>query len=308
MVRPTDPRPTVLNPTLVPPPLSIDDSTGVKHLIMSMGCFGLAAFLLNSFVICRLLYQCMKGKIHRSKLLFFSLAFADMYFGVFCVVYMLKRLKLIKIENTTKHRQIEKVWRDTSIILSLNSSLIHVIMITVDRYLATAFPLFHKVHVTRCKIRITIFVAWSLAFFLALLPLWLKSSVFSEWFYVIVGICGTVLLIVTYTHISIVAVKRRRQLKKQHAHKNKNNIKKSVKSINTTFLSISITMTYVVCMIYALVYHITALKKEKRSIFIKITLFSINAAVNPVLYTIFEYLYSKVSEKRAKRLEPMQTR
>ena len=150
------------------------------RLNATLGGLGLMAFFLNMFVIIRILMDNL-SRAHHSKIYFFSMAFADLYFGFCSVLHTLRYFEIL----VPKEKSIDKIfgdWWSTSVTLTFYSSLFHVVAITVDRFMATTYPLIHKVHVNRPKVVFLVVIVWLLALILALIPLREPSSTFPSWF------------------------------------------------------------------------------------------------------------------------------
>ena len=126
------------------PPTDVD-----ANINIAVAVFGVLTCLLNSFVIGRILSQNIK-KVHQSKVFFFNMALADVYYGLSSVFYVLGAFELIDFEGVEKEHIVQ--WLTVSISFSSFTSLSHVLLITVDRFMATTFPLIHKIYVTRRKI------------------------------------------------------------------------------------------------------------------------------------------------------------
>ena len=227
------------------------------------------------------------------------MAVADLYYGFVSFIDMLLVLEVIvQTMSIEKQEQIHD-WKITGITLSFNSSLFHILLITLDRFVATTFPLFHKVHVRKNKIIATVCCIWVLAIFLGLLPL--NSDIspkFPTWSTAIMGSIGCLILVYTYTHISIVAMKRRNKLKSLQRTTSPSNEKAgSSKSINTTFLSVSITVLFIACnsygIVHAVMYALDLLTVTNRIFRTSQLLLCINSAVNPILYTIVEVVHKR---------------
>ena len=118
---------------------------------------------------------------------------------------------------------------------------------------------------------------------------------FSTWFVSTLGTVGSFLLIVTYVHISRLAVQRKKTLRKQGGNRVD---KGSSKSINTLFLSVSLTVAFVVCNLFQSIYsYMYLLSKNFVHVqevgYIEYLLLNINCAVNPMLYTIVEFIHAR---------------
>ena len=274
------------------PPTDVD-----ANINIAVAVFGVLTCLLNSFVIGRILSQNLK-KVHQSKVFFFNMALADVYYGLSSVFYVLGAFELIDFEGVEKEHIVR--WLAVSLSFSSFTSLSHVLLITADRFMATTFPLIHKVYVTRRKIILAVAFMWILSLVLALIPLYSTTTTdISIWITAIVGACGYVILSLTYFHIAIVGMKRRKSLKQNRSANTGSSKGSGSRSINTTFLSVSITSSYIACTSYGIVHAILFLLDEvvmnKRMMMTNELLLNVNACMNPILYTIVEVVHKRYS-------------
>ena len=262
------------------------------NLHVAVAVFGTLSFLLNSFVIYRIISQNIRI-VHQSKIYFLSMAVADLYYGFVSFIDMLLMTEVIKHTGSAKQQSQIHDWKFTSQTVSFNASLFHILVITFDRFMATTYPLFHKVHMTRKKVFAMVCCTWMLALLLGLLPLHSSISYnFTAWFSVAAGTSCCLIIVYTYVHISIIAKRRRKILQSQRCDN-----RSGSKSINTTFLSVSITVSFIACNSYGIIhgffYLLGDLEPTNRIIRTDQLNLNINAVINPILYTIVEVVHNR---------------
>ena len=162
---------------------------------------GVISILLNGFVICRILYKNIKT-LHHSKLYYFSLAIADLIFGLSCFIRSLWFLSVITVDY-----EVFGSWWMIAVPTSVICSLFHVIVITIDRFIALKFPLIHQRKITRVKVIISIIVLWVISFAVI-------APIFWGYHHVILvavaigGVGGSCILSIIYIYIAVIAIWR----------------------------------------------------------------------------------------------------
>lgn len=269
----------------------------IRRLHWTFGILGILGFAFNIFVIIRLLLQDIR-RVHLSKLYIFSLAVSDLLFGGTCFLYILFVEGVVEIKDV---RPLS-IWFVLMGGLSFTCSLLTIILITADRFLATTYPFIHKVKVTRTKVLVSILIVWIVSMFVTSTQYWIHKMVL-DWVVVLAGISASFGLTVTYIHIARVA-RRRNKNKNNNNDVTKNSTSDntkgiSVKSLNTTYLGFFITMTFIGCNLPFSITTIIYMEERWHAtvahvIFI---LLSINTVMDPLIYTAVE-IVNKVLNKR----------
>ncbi|XP_067681520.1 adenosine receptor A2b-like [Haliotis asinina] len=107
-----------------------------------------------------------------------SLAVADLLVGVF--VIPLYSLYYLEVRFAIDNKYLCLI-RYASVISSCGGSLLNLVCISVDRYIAVIYPLRYQALVTPFRVKVTIFVLWFYNILMSLLPLmgwnkWTKES------------------------------------------------------------------------------------------------------------------------------------
>ena len=139
----------------------------IKQIDKAIFVLTVTSFLLNGFVLFRILHQNIT-KVHHAKLFFLSLAISDLLCGCSCLCFCLENLNIIP------HIPINvmSLWWDIMTQLACLSSLFHVIIITVDRFIATKYPIKHKIKVTKRKAIYSILALWVTSIVIVLPNIW----------------------------------------------------------------------------------------------------------------------------------------
>ena len=272
-----------------------DNEIIIHRLRWSFGVLGMLGFVFNVFVIIRILYQGLR-KVHLSKLYLFSLAVSDMLFGGTCFLYVVFAEGIIKVSNP---RPLS-IWFVVMGGLSFNSSLLLIILLTIDRFIAIRFPVLHKVKVTRKKVIVSVITVWLISIFITSTQYWVHKMVF-DWVVLIAGITASFLLTITYIYIGRVtrSSNSNRVNNNRNANNNTNTTRSSAKSLSTTYLGFSITLTFIICNLPFSVATIIYLNDSWDAIVAHIIfiLLSCNTVADPLIYTAVEAI-NKVLNKR----------
>ena len=267
----------------------------LKDVSVLICVFGALAFVLNLFVIYQIL---RKGicKVHPAKLYFLSLAIADLLFGFVCLVSSLFILEIIKIQTgQTSFPDVIIIFFVISALTFL-SSLFHILLITLDRFIATTFPIHHKIHFTRKKVIVSIVISWIISSCVISTEHWQNYPIM-DWFIAIVEATGFLMILITYIHIAKVATRRRNALKKRK--REEIGTQRNDKGINTTYLSIVITSSFMFCILTNCTCIIASLLEYNELPYwleyASMMLLVVNAAINPVIYSLVEYFNGRRS-------------
>ena len=101
------------------------------------------------------------SRLHRaSNYLLFSLAIADLIVTLVCEPLLLK----VIIQRTFFHECTEWLQRTYSISsqISCGSSVLHMVAISFDRFVAVVFPLRHKNFIEGCGLKFMLIISWSI--------------------------------------------------------------------------------------------------------------------------------------------------
>ena len=261
----------------------------VNSLSRSISGLGMCGCLLNITVIFRILKQGL-CKLHFSKLYFISLATADFAVAAGSVGFTFIFDKVIQVEEDLQ----SLLWLSEITWVSFTSSLLHVVVITTDRFIATKFPFYHRVNVTRKNVTKVILIMWLISVALIVSTIWQNDI--ALWCAVVLVPLASLGMIVTYMHIIILAIKRKKALRT--ASISKPVITSDVlKSINTICLGLSITFTYIFCnlpfSITIMFYLFNGSTPSVLLIVALLTLLTFNTVVDPVVYTLVEIINNK---------------
>ena len=248
---------------------------------------GVAVFL-NIFVAYRILTR-NRRVVQRQKLFFLSLAIADGLFGLHFCSHLLSEIE--------EHMKIIEVFERTTFGLSFISGVLHIMALTTDRFLATRYPLKHKVKMTRQKIIMIIITIWVVSALLTTMQFMVAAEIL-EWSLLTPVLVASFMCVITYTHIARLAIKRKRNLKFQCRGNSRS------PSLKTTFLSFSITVVFVICNAPFPIVKIT-MQYDGESIAgcIVHSLMVLNAITDPIVYTIVDLVYQKYTRYTQRKVE-----
>ena len=102
-----------------------------------------------------------------SNYLLFSLAIADLIVTLGCEPLLLE----VIIKRTFFHECTERLQRTYSLLsqISCSSSVLHMVAISLDRFVAVVFPLRYKEFIKNCGLKVVLIVSWSLPILLTVL-------------------------------------------------------------------------------------------------------------------------------------------
>ena len=137
-------------------------------LIIILAVFGNLA-VIASVALCRALRTC-------TNLIVVSLAVADLLVGclVMTVALMYELLKYWPLSSSLCH-----AWISLDV-MCCTSSILHICVISLDRYIAIVHPLHHRNTVTMFRLVVMLTLVWIISFLFAFLPIhygWNKNSV-----------------------------------------------------------------------------------------------------------------------------------
>ena len=102
-----------------------------------------------------------------SNYLLFSLAIADLIVTLGCEPLLLE----VIIKRTFFHECTERLQRTYSLLsqISCSTSVLHMVAISLDRFVAVVFPLRYKEFIKNCGLKVMLIVSWSLPILLTVL-------------------------------------------------------------------------------------------------------------------------------------------
>ena len=121
---------------------------------------------LGNFLVC--LAIATNSRLRRaSNYLLFSLAIADLIVTLVCEPLLLE----VIIQRTFFHECTKRLQRTYSILsqISCSSSVLHMVAISFDRFVAVVFPLRHKNFIEGCGLKFMLIISWSLPILLTVL-------------------------------------------------------------------------------------------------------------------------------------------
>ena len=281
--------------------MKYSNETYRRHPAAIIATSGLAGVgvLLNVFVIIRIMGQGLR-RSHFSKLFYLSLAVTDLVMAGCSLGYAVK--SVLKFRSIFIVQKGTMIWYGATGIawLAITSNLFHVVAITADRFVATTFPFTYRTLLTRTRVSIGIGCIWMISAVLV-------GSValhhrIAFWFGGIGIPVGSFGIIATYACIVFVTIKRKR-LQLTRTNQNQGPILPDdvINSINTIFLGLSITMTYVVCNIPLCVVFMNYLVHDRYPnewISALHCLITANAVLDPLWYTLFDLIRLKMKQRK----------
>ena len=121
---------------------------------------------LGNFLVC--LAITTNSRLRRaSNYLLFSLAIADLIVTLVCEPLLLE----IIIQRTFFYDCTERLQRTYSILsqISCSSSILHMVAISFDRFVAVVFPLRHRNFIEGCPLKLMLIISWSMPILLTVL-------------------------------------------------------------------------------------------------------------------------------------------
>ena len=255
-----------------------------KHLSWAMFVFGVSAALLNVTIIVRILKVGLK-KIHRVKVYFGSLAIADLIFSFGIIGHWLLTRNYIKLTTIDEINIAMYWWRSTQG-LSFVSNVLHVIVITIDRFIATKYPILHRIRFGQSNGVIVIITIWALSILATSTQFWLPLAVI-DWIVNIGILIGSILCTVTYITIAHILYAGKTTLGKLSIKSKVNH----TKSLNTTRLGASITVAFILCNLpFCIASFIQGENWNPVVSMVMYTSLSVNCVINPIAYNILDFV------------------
>ena len=221
--------------------------------------------------------------------LLLSLAISDLLVGLSKgSVHLLKYIGIRQVA-TDKERLI--------VCFSVACSLSHTIAITLDRLLAVAYPMKHRVLSTRKNIILLLIIAWS--FSLIVFPTGFISMNHVKFSLSVLILAISLLIIMTYSFIIYKAViKRRRFLLTTNSQFSEQSIKMK-REFNLVCMCFLISITFITM---SVPFSISALKYGVASMSARFLLIA-NSIANPMMYFFWKYIDRKVTARRSKKIK-----
>ena len=256
-----------------------------------IGALSIIGSVLNILVLARMISQDPR-RSHFSKLYYLSLAVADFIVATCSIGYVFVFTNVVDMDRGSAfwYLSIGIAW------VSITASLLHIVFITTDRFVATMFPLFHHNHrdIMRRKIAVEIMCIWIGSIILVLSMYWEHRIAF--WCGAVCIPAASVGIVVTYTHIIIVSIKKqitrrtgqpvnRLSIEPVHAEDIRN-------SMNTVLLGFFVTLTYMVCNIpVSVAVYKYVRDKTCPEVWDKVIIHAFltaNTVLDPLLYALFD--------------------
>lgn len=273
--------------------MSPEDSQNIrKQLVWAMFVIGTTSVVLNFIVIVRILRTGVK-KVPRGKLYFLSLAVADMLFSFGVIAHWLLTRGYINVKTDTEKRIAINWWRANQG-LSFVSNLFHIIVITIDRFLATKYPIKYRTSANQRNAVMVIALIWTISALISSTQFW-ASLLIIDWI-VNIGIAfGSLICVVTYMHIGRILYKRKLALNKLSGT---SQINTSSRSLNTTRIGVSIAVAFIIFNLpFCIASIIQGQKWDKVVSTVMYTSLSINCMIDPIVYNIMDFIHMKRMNK-----------
>ena len=213
-----------------------------------------------------------------SNYLLFSLAIADLIITLICEPIVLEFISFLTIFHECK-RSLELGVYSILSDLSCQSSVLHLAAISVDRFVAVAFPLRHKIFMEEGGLKIMLIASWSVPILPSVLPNIMPTSSPLVFYYIRAGIFVLSGLSIFFFHFLIVVVllyyrKKTKQLRARTV------------SVRVTCTLAIITGVFTVCWVPVLTAVLAGQKWRRSPLdFWVLTLALSNSAMNFVIYS-----------------------
>ena len=260
-------------------------------ILIIIGCL---AIIFNIIVIYFLIKK--KRRLRSFEILLLNLACADSLVGVFTVTAEIIRLKL-GVDGEIKGLVLPTLFNGFTF-FSVMSSVLNVICITSDRFIAVKFPLQHRVWVSRFRAMIAEAGVWVCSIFASLLiiliePPWEEGEPVEDYRIGVASLIlssGTVVAVI-YGYIIYTVRQSRRNIAVD------SNKKERIVIITCAL----VVFDYLVCMfpfaLEAVIKHIKVSEKTRWDVtFPVLALVYLNSSINPLMY-----FYKKFIGKRNKK-------
>ena len=247
----------------------------MNWLLVSIGCIG---FILNLILIIKFI---KKKQSQRKKLDFIivNLALADVCFCLGIVTAF--TLKLSRLNFSEKYLLI--YW-NISQGLSFAASLLHIILISVDRLIGVVYPFLYKAgYITSFQLKIVLATLWLTSCFIASTQFWLEL--------IVIDIIVSVLISIAFMTVTIIYIIIGRSLFKnakkftENANQQEILARRKVHGICFCFL---MTASFFACNIPFVIsnvyYDIEGKEWSLEVIYVNYFLLTLNCALDPIFY------------------------
>ena len=212
-----------------------------------------------------------------SNYLLFSLAIADLIITIVCEPIVLEYISFLTFFHECRRRPQLRVYSILSV-LSCQTSVLHLAAISLDRFVAVAFPLRHKIFMDKGGLKIMLIASWSLPILSSGLPNIIPTVSTPVFSFIRIGIFALSGLSIFFFHLLIVVAllyyrKKTKQLRARTV------------SVRVTCTLAIATGVFIVC--WAPIITVLAVDKWRRSPlhFWLQTLALSNSAMNFVIYS-----------------------
>ena len=249
----------------------------VLQLSWAMGCIGLIAFILNVLVIIYILYQGLRT-VHKSKVIIFSLSFADGIFSLGAIIHCLIRQELIELKSNSG-RKTARICLSTVLGLAFVSSIFHLTFITIERLVTAKYPIQHTIQFTYTRILKILITIWFISIFMTSTQFWIKRAVI-DWFVTVAIVLACCNFIVTYIYLGRISA----------PHKKKFVCTQAVTEQHHVILLNSIkTIAFILCTLpFAIAQIIQMDKWDPLVSMIIYILLTMNTMLDPIIYTLLQ--------------------
>ena len=263
-----------------------------QHLDLWIGpilfmVFGMNGIILNSLQL-HILVRKVQSKSNFERVLQ-SLAAADLISAVgFFMIGLTAFLVRIDLSIAVPLLYIFA----TALTFAITSSMLHILLITVERFIAVYFPIRHFTSITKGKIKCALIVLWSLSFLIPVISAGLQHH-FSNPVIKILAACVLVYVgIICASYISIVtkiykSVKNGRQEQSQPIGHSREHIKQqSAIALN----ALAVTLSAVVCN-YPWAFCLFSGRKEWRITILSVL--GLSSVLNPLIYFLVSHFIKR---------------
>jgi len=285
----------------------VDKSKRMERFSLAVGVISIVGCLFNIFVLVRILTQGLR-RSHFSKIYYFSLSVADLIVAACSIGYTFVFHDIVTITrgNGFWYVAVGTTW------VSVMSSLLHVVAITADRFIATMFPMYYHAdkHRKHRKVTVAILSIWIISIAVVISMAWHYQIAF--WLAAVCIPLASLGIVGVYTHIVIISIKRHIVIRTgqpvadlTECEVQTEDIKKSM---NTVLLGMFVTLSYVICNLPLSITVITYLWDRTcpslgRKVIVQ-ALLTINTLIDPMLYAAFD-LVVVLREKTRKKINDL---
>ena len=213
-----------------------------------------------------------------SNYLLFSLAIADLIITFICEPVVLEYITFLTFFHECRRSAKRRLVYTIFSVLSSQSSVLHLAAISLDRFVAVAFPLRHKIFMEKGGLKIMLIASWSIPILTSVLPNIISTGSTPVFYFINIGIFAFSGLIILFFHFLIVLVLLYYSKKKKH-------VRVRAVSVRVTCTLAIATGVFIVC--WAPIITVLAVDKWRRSPlhFWLQTLALSNSAMNFVIYS-----------------------